>query len=312
TGTDTMTSFTVADAQAAAERLTAEHQAIFDSLNKLEDHPGRTHLKSAVLHGVTREHSVEVQYGLETLWTLYQTYRSVVLRLRAIQARRSQSTSADLREIEELVSSATTVTLPSPDGSLQPRRRLTLTELVAEFRTAYAGICDVVSAVDEVQTALNLRLDRCHELLRRAGAGAGAAARSLATGPDPVNSTLSQLTEQLDVIRQIAQTDPLRLWAHGGVDLVEVEALTRRCEQAHVAFCALGEQRERAELRGRLSAYRAKAAALGRIDDPALEQRYQRARDLLWAAPCDLALTSTAVAEYQKAVNTTPVGRSRP
>jgi hypothetical protein len=63
--------------------------------------------------------------------------------------------------------------------------------------------------------------------------------------------------------------------------------------------------RDRAELRGRLSAYRAKAAGLGRIEDLALDQRYQRARTLLWRAPCDLAAAAAAVAQYQDAVNAT-------
>jgi hypothetical protein len=63
--------------------------------------------------------------------------------------------------------------------------------------------------------------------------------------------------------------------------------------------------RQRAELRGRLSAYRAKAAGLGRIEDLALEQRYQRARTLLWRAPCDLEVAAVAVAEYLDAVNAT-------
>jgi hypothetical protein len=63
--------------------------------------------------------------------------------------------------------------------------------------------------------------------------------------------------------------------------------------------------RERGELRGRLSAYRAKADRLGRMEDLALAQYYLRARDLLWRAPCDLTLAAAAVAEYQDAVNKT-------
>lgn len=69
--------------------------------------------------------------------------------------------------------------------------------------------------------------------------------------------------------------------------------------------------RERGELRGRLSAYRAKAARLGRIEDLALEQRYLRAHQLLWRAPCGLAIAATAVAEYQDAVNGTVANRDR-
>jgi hypothetical protein len=65
---------------------------------------------------------------------------------------------------------------------------------------------------------------------------------------------------------------------------------------------------ERSELRGRLSAYRAKAARLGRSENLALEQCYQRARELLWRAPCHLTLAAAAVAQYQDAVNATVAG----
>ncbi|MGH3780567.1 MAG: hypothetical protein ACRDRO_08030 [Pseudonocardiaceae bacterium] len=70
--------------------------------------------------------------------------------------------------------------------------------------------------------------------------------------------------------------------------------------------------RQREELRGRLGAYRAKAAGLGRIEDLALEQRYQRARTLLWRAPCDLAVAAAAVAQYQDAVNATATNEGSP
>ena len=91
-----MTPFTVADAEAAAERLTAEHQAVFESLMRLEDHLGRKLLESAAPDGVTRERGAEVRYGFATLWTLYETYRAALLRVHAIRARRSHPTRADL------------------------------------------------------------------------------------------------------------------------------------------------------------------------------------------------------------------------
>ncbi|MEO3807763.1 hypothetical protein ABGB17_02030 [Sphaerisporangium sp. B11E5] len=59
----------------------------------------------------------------------------------------------------------------------------------------------------------------------------------------------------------------------------------------------------RDELRGRLTAYQAKAARLGHAEDLALAGLYGRARDLLWTAPCDLRGATVAVAEYQRAVN---------
>jgi len=399
-----MTTFTVADVEAAAERLTAEHQAVFESLMKLEDHLGRKLLEGAALEGVTHERRAEVRYGVATLWTLYETYRAAVVRVHAIRVRRSRPTRADLQEIEELVAGAATVALPNPDGSPEPlRSRLTLDELVVEFRTVYAGVCEVVSAVGRVRVELSPRIERCHELLSQAEALA--ADLGLAVGTDPAASVLPPLADRLETVRRTCLTDPLRLWAENTVDVAEVEQLTVQCERAYAELSTLEELRrhvqprldlvettfteairlhrqisderhrayvkihgmpapdlavpwedppdsqlaavrelcqhaswrrlaaelaalerdadatlqrarteladasrplrERDELRGRLGAYRAKAAALGRIEDLALGQLYQRARDLLWSAPCDLAIAAAVVAEYQSAVNAT-------
>jgi hypothetical protein len=57
----------------------------------------------------------------------------------------------------------------------------------------------------------------------------------------------------------------------------------------------------RAELRGRLDAYKAKAARLGKAEEPMLVERYDAARRLLWSAPCDLRTAERAVLRYQQA-----------
>ncbi|WP_081236462.1 hypothetical protein [Streptomyces viridosporus] len=66
----------------------------------------------------------------------------------------------------------------------------------------------------------------------------------------------------------------------------------------------------RAELRGRLDAYKAKAARLGLAEDPVLVERYEKARRMLWSAPCDLRAAERAVLRYQQAaadlLGTTP------
>ncbi|MFD3451023.1 hypothetical protein ACFWVC_02490 [Streptomyces sp. NPDC058691] len=59
----------------------------------------------------------------------------------------------------------------------------------------------------------------------------------------------------------------------------------------------------RAELRGRLDAYRAKVARHGLAEDPLLMERYDQARRLLWSAPCDLRAAESAVLRYQRAVS---------
>jgi len=58
----------------------------------------------------------------------------------------------------------------------------------------------------------------------------------------------------------------------------------------------------RDELRGLLDAYQARAAKLGGAEDSELDARYDRARDLLWTAPCDLSAAADAVTHYQQAV----------
>ena len=57
----------------------------------------------------------------------------------------------------------------------------------------------------------------------------------------------------------------------------------------------------RAELRGRLDAYKAKVARHGFAEDPFLVERYDAARRMLWSAPCDLRVAEQAVLRYQRA-----------
>ncbi|MGW3200267.1 hypothetical protein ACWDBD_38010 [Streptomyces sp. NPDC001118] len=56
----------------------------------------------------------------------------------------------------------------------------------------------------------------------------------------------------------------------------------------------------RAELRGRLDAYKAKVARHGYAEDPFLVERYDAARRMLWSAPCDLRVAEQAVLRYQQ------------
>lgn len=57
----------------------------------------------------------------------------------------------------------------------------------------------------------------------------------------------------------------------------------------------------RAELRGRLDAYKAKVSRHGLAEDPFLVERYDAARRMLWSAPCDLRVAEQAVLRYQHA-----------
>lgn len=58
----------------------------------------------------------------------------------------------------------------------------------------------------------------------------------------------------------------------------------------------------RDELRGLLGAYRARAARLGVAEGAEPAGHYQRARELLWTAPCDLDEAAAAVAAFRAAL----------
>jgi hypothetical protein len=65
------------------------------------------------------------------------------------------------------------------------------------------------------------------------------------------------------------------------------------------AAALLGRRRE---LRGRLDAYRVKAAQLRLTEDAEISARYQEAHDLLWTVPCDLRAATMALNRYQQAI----------
>ena len=114
---------------------------------------------------------------------------------------------------------------------------------------------------------------------RRAGRPVGAAGRP---GPLLDAGRWPRLASELDLLDR---------------ELATATARFNAAERASVAALA-----KRDELRGLLGAYKAKAARLGAAEDAALAERYDRARDLLWTAPCDLTAAEAAVAGYQQAV----------
>jgi hypothetical protein len=86
------------------------------------------------------------------------------------------------------------------------------------------------------------------------------------------------------------------------LDLLDRELATATASFKEAERTVVAAMAKRDELRGLLGAYKAKAARLGAVEDPGLAERYDRARDLLWTAPCDLAAAEAAVAGYQQAV----------
>jgi hypothetical protein len=113
--------------------------------------------------------------------------------------------------------------------------------------------------------------------------------------------------EVSELIARLAALDALKAtgsWTRlaDELDLIEEQAAaaTSRSRDAEQQATALLDRRD--ELRGLLDAYRARAAKLGGAEDGDLDAAYDRARDLLWTAPCDLIAAGDAVTGYQQAV----------
>jgi hypothetical protein len=187
-------------------------------------------------------------------------------------------------------------------------------ELAAMLETALAGtdaraIASTVEAVDREITAIER--DMIKEASRRAGAAAQVA---------ELERRYCDLVELEAEVRELAArcADKIANAPRLGVPTVSqlgpppagrdqvgpyAQRLGRIAAALHVAqqrFAAPLAERE--DLRGLLGAYRHRAAAKGLAEDAALHALYQPAYDVLWIAPCDLALARSLVGKYQHAV----------
>ena len=171
----------------------------------------------------------------------------------------------------------------------------------------------VTAAAAQVQELVRLRdgaRQRIAEVTTAAAAARSAAdnaaaawqrvAAKIAPVPPPPPAAADMSARLADLQTLLAGGRWVRLGSE--LDLIEHEltAATATFRDAERTLVAL--LHTRAELRGLLDAYRAKAARMGAAEDPALAERYDRARELLWTAPCDLAAAADAVTGYQQAV----------
>ncbi|MFG2041403.1 hypothetical protein [Dactylosporangium sp. NPDC048998] len=89
-----------------------------------------------------------------------------------------------------------------------------------------------------------------------------------------------------------------------GLAAAEQAAVRAKQHAAELRDNANGLIARRDELRGRLDAYRAKAAGKGLGEHSELSTRYDDAHALLFTAPCDLRGATRAVVAYQQTLNT--------
>ncbi len=112
--------------------------------------------------------------------------------------------------------------------------------------------------------------------------------------PDPVPD-LREAVTRMDVLRS------RREWRGSGARLGELQRSVHEAgDDARERERELtGLLRRRAELRGRLDAFRARAVRLGVAEHEGLVEAYGRAHWELWNAPCDLEAATVALSAYE-------------
>lgn len=120
-------------------------------------------------------------------------------------------------------------------------------------------------------------------------------------GLPPAPSAAAALHERLGAMQALATG---RRWRQLADELATLEPAIGRAREVAAALreAADGLLRRRAELRGRLDAYRVKAAASGLAEQQDLATLHRTAHDLLYTSPCDLPAATRAVVAYQQAL----------
>lgn len=182
-----------------------------------------------------------------------------------------------------------------PDTGRYDRAALALEDVRREVE----AVLDVRQDAEQRLIGLRDLLSRADRTLAEARVARGEVLAKIAASEVPaVSGPPTALQEQLSAAaeyRRRAQWHRLSPLLESLEERAEEELLRAR-ESLTAVTAPLAV---RAELRGRLDAYKAKVARLGMAEDPLLMERYDTARRMLWSAPCDLRAAEQAVLRYQ-------------
>ncbi len=152
-------------------------------------------------------------------------------------------------------------------------------------------IADAGAAIDGL-VALAAQARQAHDLVLDKIAGPAIA--DVPSDADGLRTRLNGLDDAVARQHWVSVSDELTALA------AATDGATRRVQDVlDTANALLGR---RAELRGRLDAYRVKAARSGLAEDAEIAGCYQQAYDLLWTVPCDLRAATRALNRYQQAI----------
>ncbi|GAA1704529.1 hypothetical protein [Nonomuraea bangladeshensis] len=144
-------------------------------------------------------------------------------------------------------------------------------------------------------------LDRVRAAESEARLAHGAVVVKIALPPQAQpRSRVDALADALDALDVSADSWVLRAKRLSGLEN-DADAAARQAQTTARALYGLVGRRD--ELRGRLGACQVMAVRKGLAEDPAAAELFERARALLWSAPCDLTAAAAAVETYQRAIH---------
>ncbi|MEQ4723571.1 hypothetical protein [Nonomuraea sp. B19D2] len=176
-----------------------------------------------------------------------------------------------------------------------------LARLLAGSRTELELALTVKAEYGRRREDLVAALDRVRAAESEARLAHGAVVVKIALPPQAQpRSRAEPLAAELDALDASADTWVLRAKRLAGLEDEARKAAEQSLATAKALYGLVGR---RDELRGRLGACQVMAVRKGLAEDPAAAELYERARVLLWSAPCDLTKAAAAVETYQRAIH---------
>ncbi|TDD89933.1 hypothetical protein [Actinomadura rubrisoli] len=189
------------------------------------------------------------------------------------------------------------------DGGTDTSRLDRVRSVLEQLRGELAGVARLRDRYEEQIADITASIVEVEEVERRAREAYATVLLKIESPmlPEPSQDLGAGLRHRVAALERLREAGRWVEMAGRVAELERATSDTLERAQGDLRLSA-GLLERRGELRGRLEAYRAKAARLGLAEDETLTLLYGQARDVLWTAPCDLRGGTVAVAEYQRAI----------
>ncbi|MEV0345228.1 hypothetical protein AB0H88_05655 [Nonomuraea sp. NPDC050680] len=250
------------------------------------------------------QQATDVLTEIDTIWSAaLPRLDAADAELRAVgDLRRQLGETLDLTRTETDLKRMRAAVLEDPLGSAPPDHELErVTRLLASTRADLERALRVSQEYGRRREELVAALDRVRAAESEARVAHGRVVVKIALPPQAQpRSKVDALADELDALDAAPGT-----WLDRAGRLTALEqGAQQAAQQAQAtAKALLGLIGRRDELRGLLGACQAMTVRKGLAEDPAITELYERARLLLWSAPCDLTKAAQAVDLYQRAIH---------